>query len=395
MKGLCILGATGSIGVSTLDVVARHPDCYRVVALTANSNVDRALEQTRQFRPDVVVMTDETGAEALESGLKQIGHQGTRVLAGSDALITAATLPEVDTVMAAIVGAAGLLPTLAAARAGKTLLLANKEALVMSGPLFMSAVTESGARLLPIDSEHNAVFQCMPPHYQAGHRAAQIRRILLTASGGPFLHKPLDELARVTPEQAIAHPNWVMGRKISVDSATMMNKGLEVIEACLLFSMPPEQVQVVVHRQSVIHSLVDYVDGTVLAQMGNPDMRIPIAHALAWPDRFDSGAEPLDLFRVKRLDFDPPDFDRFRCLHLAYEAARVGGTVPAILNAANEVAVAAFLERQLPFTAIPELIEHCLNTVSCQSAETLDTVLEADRQARATAHQRLLHYRQS
>ncbi len=395
MKGLCILGATGSIGVSTLDVVARHPDCYRVVALTANSNVDRALEQTRQFRPDVVVMTDETGAEALESGLKRIGHQGTRVLAGSDALITATTLPEVDTVMAAIVGAAGLLPTLAAARAGKTLLLANKEALVMSGPLFMSAVTESGARLLPIDSEHNAVFQCMPPHYQAGHRAAQIRRILLTASGGPFLHKPLDELARVTPEQAIAHPNWVMGRKISVDSATMMNKGLEVIEACLLFSMPPEQVQVVVHRQSVIHSLVDYVDGTVLAQMGNPDMRIPIAHALAWPDRFDSGAEPLDLFQVKRLDFDPPDFDRFRCLHLAYEAARVGGTVPAILNAANEVAVAAFLERQLPFTAIPELIEHCLNTVSCQSAETLDTVLEADRQARATAHQRLLHYRQS
>ncbi len=394
MKGLCILGATGSIGVSTLDVVARHPDCYRVVALTANSNVDRALEQTRQFRPDVVVMTDETGAEALESGLKRIGHQGTRVLAGSDALITATTLPEVDTVMAAIVGAAGLLPTLAAARAGKTLLLANKEALVMSGPLFMSAVTQSGARLLPIDSEHNAVFQCMPPHYQAGHRAAQIRRILLTASGGPFLHKPLDELARVTPEQAIAHPNWVMGRKISVDSATMMNKGLEVIEACLLFSMPPEQVQVVVHRQSVIHSLVDYVDGTVLAQMGNPDMRIPIAHALAWPDRFDSGAEPLDLFQVKRLDFDPPDFDRFRCLHLAYEAARVGGTVPAILNAANEVAVAAFLERQLPFTAIPELIEHCLNTVSCQSAETLDTVLEADRQARATAHQRLLHYRQ-
>ena len=375
--------------------MARHPDCYRVVALTANSNVDRALEQTRQFRPDVVVMTDETGAEALESGLKRIGHQGTRVLAGSDALITATTLPEVDTVMAAIVGAAGLLPTLAAARAGKTLLLANKEALVMSGPLFMSAVTESGARLLPIDSEHNAVFQCMPPHYQAGHRAAQIRRILLTASGGPFLHKPLDELVRVTPEQAIAHPNWVMGRKISVDSATMMNKGLEVIEACLLFSMPPEQVQVVVHRQSVIHSLVDYVDGTVLAQMGNPDMRIPIAHALAWPDRFDSGAEPLDLFQVKRLDFDPPDFDRFRCLHLAYEAARVGGTVPAILNAANEVAVAAFLERQLPFTAIPELIEHCLNTVSCQSAETLDTVLEADRQARATAHQRLLHYRQS
>ncbi|MBM3204284.1 1-deoxy-D-xylulose-5-phosphate reductoisomerase, partial [Candidatus Woesearchaeota archaeon] len=307
MKGLCILGATGSIGVSTLDVVARHPDRYRVVALTANSNIERAFEQTRRFQPDVVVMSGEMEARELTSRLKAVGHEPTRVLSGSAALAEVAALPEVDTVMAAIVGAAGLLPTLAAAQAGKTVLLANKEALVMSGPLFMSAITRSGAHLLPIDSEHNAIFQCMPAHYQAGQRAPEIRRILLTASGGPFLRKPLHELGRVTPEQAIAHPNWVMGRKISVDSATLMNKGLEVIEACLLFQMPPQQVQVVVHPQSVIHSLVDYIDGTVLAQMGNPDMRIPIAHALAWPERFDSGAEPLDLFAVKRLDFEAPD----------------------------------------------------------------------------------------
>ncbi len=392
MKGLCILGATGSIGVSTLDVVARHPDHYRVVALTANSNVERAFEQTRRFRPDVVVMTGAVEARELQARLKQVGHQPTRVLSGSAALAEVATLPEVDTVMAAIVGAAGLIPTLAAAQAGKTVLLANKEALVMSGPLFMSAITRSGAHLLPIDSEHNAIFQCMPARYQAGHRATEIRRILLTASGGPFLRKPLSELTRVTPEQAIAHPNCVMGRKISVDSATMMNQGLEVIEACLLFQMPPQQVQVVVHRQSVIHSLVDYVDGTVLAQMGNPDMRIPIAHALAWPDRFDSGAEPLDLFQVKQLDFEAPDFERFHCLHLAYEAARMGETVPAILNAANEVAVAAFLDRRLPFTAIPAVIEHCLDTVPHQPAASLDAILEADRHSREQAQQRLKHY---
>lgn len=392
MKGLCILGATGSIGVSTLDVVSRHPDCYRVVALTANSNVERAFEQCERFRPEVVVMTGATEAKTLESRLQQTGIHGIQVLSGVEALATVATLPQVDAVMAAIVGAAGLIPTLAAAQAGKTVLLANKEALVMSGALFMSAVTQSGAHLLPIDSEHNAVFQCMPPNYQAGRHAPEIRRILLTASGGPFLHKSLHELTAVTPEQAIAHPNWVMGRKISVDSATMMNKGLEVIEACLLFNMPPEQIQVVVHRQSVIHSMVDYVDGTVLAQMGNPDMRIPIAHALAWPERFDSGAQPLDLFQVGRLDFEPPDFNRFRCLHLAYEAARMGGTVPALLNAANEVAVAAFLDRQLPFTAIADVIEHTLNTIPHQTAETLATVLEADQLARETATERLRRY---
>jgi len=392
MKGLCILGSTGSIGVSTLDVVARHPDRYRVVAITANSNTARALEQALRFTPDFVVMSGEAEAAVLREHLAAAGQSATRVLSGSKALEEVAALPEVDAVMAAIVGAAGLMPTLSAARAGKTVLLANKEALVMSGPLFMATIAQSGARLLPIDSEHNAVFQCMPAHYQAGHPAPEVRRILLTASGGPFLGKPLNELAEVTPEQAIAHPNWVMGRKISVDSASMMNKGLELIEACLLFCVPPEQVQVVIHRQSVIHSLVDYIDGTVLAQMGNPDMRIPIAHALAWPDRFVSGAEPLDLFQVRQLDFEPPDFERFRCLHLAYEAARQGGTVPAVLNAANEIAVAAFLDRQLPFTAIPEVIEQSLESVPHQPADTLEAVLEADRLARLSATRTIHHY---
>ncbi|MFM8333189.1 MAG: 1-deoxy-D-xylulose-5-phosphate reductoisomerase, partial [Candidatus Methylumidiphilus sp.] len=292
MKGICILGATGSIGVNTLDVVARHPDRYRVVALTANHNVDLLFEQCQAHKPGYAVLLDEAKAAAFRARLKAAGLGGIEVLCGVEALEQVATLPEVHSVMAAIVGAAGLLPSLAAAKAGKSVLLANKEALVMSGPLFMKAVVESGAELLPIDSEHNAIFQCMPAHYHAGRHPAEVRRILLTASGGPFLRKRLDELHDVTPDQACAHPNWVMGRKISVDSATMMNKGLEVIEACLLFNLPPEQIQVVVHPQSVIHSMVDYVDGTVLAQMGNPDMRIPIAHAMAWPDRFDSGAEP-------------------------------------------------------------------------------------------------------
>ena len=371
MKSICILGSTGSIGVNTLDVVARHPDRYRVAALTANSNLERLHEQCLRFEPDYAVMIGEAPAAELRSGLAAKGKR-TRVLSGVAALEQVAALPEVDTVMAAIVGAAGLLPTLAAARAGKEVLLANKEALVMSGHLFMAAITESGADLLPIDSEHNAIFQCMPAGYHAGRTAPEVRRILLTASGGPFLQKPLEELEHVTPEQAVAHPNWVMGRKISVDSATMMNKGLELIEACLLFHMPPEKVQVVIHRQSVIHSLVDYVDGTVLAQMGNPDMRIPIAHALAWPERFESGAEPLDL-------------GRFPCLRLAYEAVRAGGTVPAVLNAANEVAVASFLDGRVRFTAIPETIDRCMQEVPAGTADTLDAVLEADRAARKVA----------
>jgi 1-deoxy-D-xylulose-5-phosphate reductoisomerase len=386
MKGICILGSTGSIGVSTLDVVARHPDQYRVIAITANNNVDRAFEQCLRFDPDYAVLIDQSQAADLKQRLAVVGQRRTRVLSGTQALEEVVVLPEVDAVMAAIVGAAGLLPTLAAAKAGKTIFLANKEALVMSGQLFMAEVSKSGADLLPIDSEHNAIFQCMPANYHAGRQAPEVERILLTASGGPFLRKPPEELESVTPDQAVAHPNWVMGRKISVDSATMMNKGLEVIEACLLFGMPPEKVRVVVHPQSVIHSMVGYVDGTVLAQMGNPDMRIPIAHALAWPERFESGAEPLDLFEVRHLDFEPPDEARFRCLRLAYEAVGAGGTMPAILNAANEVAVASFLDGKIRFTAIPEIIEHCMETLAPGAADTIDAVLEADRRARTAAN---------
>ena len=385
IKGICVLGSTGSIGVSTLDVVARHPDRYQVIALTANNNIDRLFEQCQRFLPAFAVVIDQDHAESLRRRLVEAGNKTTEVLSGAKALEEVSVLPAVDAVMAAIVGAAGLLPTLAAARAGKTVLLANKEALVMSGPLFMAAVAESGAILLPIDSEHNAIFQCMPAHYHAGRSALEVRRILLTASGGPFLRKAIDALHDVTPDEAVAHPNWVMGRKISVDSATMMNKGLELIEACLLFHTPPEKVEVVIHPQSVIHSMVDYVDGTVLAQMGNPDMRIPIAHAMAWPERFDSGAEPLDLFKIQRLDFEAPDFERFPCLQRAYDAVTVGETMPAILNAANEVAVGSFLEGGIRFTAIPDVIKHCMESVAVMRAHDIPEVLEADRQSREAA----------
>jgi 1-deoxy-D-xylulose-5-phosphate reductoisomerase len=385
MKGICILGSTGSIGVSTLDVVGRHPDRYRVVALTANNNLDLLFEQCQTHRPSYAVLLDEGKAVDFRARLQTAGLREIEVLCGVGALEAVAALTEVDSVMAAIVGAAGLLPTLAAAQAGKSVLLANKEALVMSGPLFMAAVVASGAELLPIDSEHNAIFQCMPAHYLAGRPAPEVRRILLTASGGPFLNKRLDELHEVTPDQACAHPNWVMGRKISVDSATMMNKGLEVIEACLLFNLLPEQIQVVVHPQSVIHSMVDYVDGTVLAQMGNPDMRIPIAHGLGFPDRIESGAEPLDLFAVRQLNFQAPDFDRFPNLRLAYEAVRAGGTMPAVLNAANEVAVAAFLAERIRFTSIPGIIEHCMENALIEPADTIEGVLAADRASRVLA----------
>ena len=385
IKGICVLGSTGSIGVSTLDVVARHPDRYQVIALTANNNIDRLFEQCQRFLPAFAVVIDQDHAESLRRRLVEAGNKTTEVLSGAKALEEVSVLPAVDAVMAAIVGAAGLLPTLAAARAGKTVLLANKEALVMSGPLFMAAVAESGAILLPIDSEHNAIFQCMPAHYHAGRSALEVRRILLTASGGPFLRKAIEALHDVTPDEAVAHPNWVMGRKISVDSATMMNKGLELIEACLLFHTPPEKVEVVIHPQSVIHSMVDYVDGTVLAQMGNPDMRIPIAHAMAWPERFDSGAEPLDLFKIQRLDFEAPDFERFPCLQRAYDAVTVGETMPAILNAANEVAVGSFLEGGIRFTAIPDVIKHCMESVAVMRAHDIPEVLEADRQSREAA----------
>ena len=338
MKGITILGATGSIGVSTLDVLRRHPNDYRVVALTANRDVERLLTQCQEFKPDYAVMADNAAAKELAEQVNDAGLR-TEVLAGAKNLEHVSALAETDYVMAAIVGAAGLLPTLAAARAGKRVLLANKEALVMSGHLFMQAVRENGAELLPIDSEHNAIFQCMPQDYRSGMDAKGVRRILLTGSGGPFRDTAPELLEAVTPEQAIAHPNWSMGRKISVDSATMMNKGLELIEACWLFDVGPDKVEIVVHKESVIHSMVDYMDGSVLAQLGNPDMRTPIAHALAWPERIDSGVDALDMFSVGQLNFERPDLERFPCLRLADEAIRAGGTASAILNAANEIAV--------------------------------------------------------
>ena len=387
MKGICILGATGSIGVSTLDVVARHPELYNVVALTANTNIEDLFQQCLVHHPEYVVVVDPDKARQMQEKISASPVSDINVLSGSDALEQVAILDNVDSVMAAIVGAAGLLPTLAAAKAGKNVLLANKEALVMSGSIFMQVIAESGAQLLPIDSEHNAIFQCMPHGYRSGVRASTARRILLTASGGPFREMPLEQLPDVTPAQAVAHPNWDMGRKISVDSATMMNKGLELIEACLLFNMPSEKIQVVIHPQSVIHSMVDYVDGTVLAQMGNPDMRIPIAHAMAWPDRFASGAEPLNIFDVQRLDFETPDLQRFPCLRLAYEAIDAGGIMPAVLNAANEIAVAAFLDEQIRFTEIPQVIERCMENFSADTADSLQTILRVDQQARDSSNQ--------
>ncbi|MDT8402980.1 1-deoxy-D-xylulose-5-phosphate reductoisomerase [Sulfuriflexus sp.] len=384
MKGITILGATGSIGISTLDVVRAHAGDYQVVALTANRDVERLLAQCREFAPAYAVMADPSAAARL-AGQVQAEGLAVEVLAGSEGLERVAALPQTDYVMAAIVGAAGLLPTLAAARAGKRILLANKEALVMSGHLFMQAVREHGAELLPIDSEHNAIFQCMPQGYRAGMDAQGVRRILLTGSGGPFRDIPVEQLAGVTPEQAIAHPNWSMGRKISVDSATMMNKGLELIEACWLFDVGPDTIEIVVHKESVIHSMVDYLDGSVLAQLGNPDMRTPIAHALAWPRRIDSGVAALDIVTIGQLNFERPDLQRFPCLRLADEAIRAGGTASTILNAANEVAVEAFLQGQLAFTAIAGVIETCMQSISFVEAESLDTILNADTHAREVA----------
>jgi 1-deoxy-D-xylulose-5-phosphate reductoisomerase len=382
--GITVLGATGSIGVNTLDVIARHPDKFRVEALTANTSVDKLAEQCLRFRPRYAVMVDADAAQQLADRLRQAAPE-VQVLQGTAGLVQVAGLAGVDYVMAAIVGAAGLLPTLEAARRGKHVLLANKEALVMSGALFMQAVRDHAATLLPIDSEHNAVLQCLPDDYSPGHAPPGVRRVLLTASGGPFRTLPLDRLADVTPEQACAHPNWVMGRKISVDSATMMNKGLEMIEACWLFGLPLEQVSVVLHPQSIIHSLVEYTDGSMLAQLGNPDMRIPIAHALGWPGRIDSGAASLDLLTVGSLQFEAPAGDRYPCLVLAADAMRAGGTAPAILNAANEIAVQAFLDRQIPFSAIPATILHTLEQCSMHEANSLDVILADDAAARAVA----------
>ncbi|GAB6389466.1 1-deoxy-D-xylulose-5-phosphate reductoisomerase [Stutzerimonas marianensis] len=379
-----VLGATGSIGLSTLDVIARHPDRYQAFALTAHNRIAELRALCVTHRPRYAVVADSPRAAELQ---RQLDNEGiaTRVLVGEGGLCEVAAHPDVDAVMAAIVGAAGLRPTLSAVQAGKRVLLANKEALVMSGALFMQALRDSRAVLLPIDSEHNAIFQCLPGDYRRGLAEVGVRRILLTASGGPFRELPLEQLSSVTVAQACAHPNWSMGRKISVDSASMMNKGLELIEACWLFDARPDQVEVVVHPQSVIHSMVDYVDGSVLAQLGNPDMRTPIAHALAWPERIDSGVSALDLLRIGRLDFQAPDETRFPCLRIAREAAVAGGTAPAMLNAANEVAVDAFLGGRIRFTEIASIIEHVLDTEPAAPAFSLDDILAADMRARELA----------
>ncbi|MBI6707160.1 1-deoxy-D-xylulose-5-phosphate reductoisomerase [Pseudomonas syringae] len=383
---ITILGATGSIGLSTLDVVARHPALYQVFALTGFSRLDELLALCIRHTPQYAVVPDQMVARKLQDDLAAAGLD-TRVLVGEGGLCEVAADPRVDAVMAAIVGAAGLRPTLAAVEAGKKVLLANKEALVMSGALFIQAVRQSGAVLLPIDSEHNAIFQCLPGDFARGLGAVGVRRIMLTASGGPFRETPLEQLHNVTPEQACAHPVWSMGRKISVDSATMMNKGLELIEACWLFDARPDQVEVVIHPQSVIHSLVDYVDGSVLAQLGNPDMRTPIANALAWPARVDSGVAPLDLFRIGQLDFQAPDEERFPCLRLARQAAEAGGSAPAMLNAANEVAVAAFLDGRIRYLEIAGIIEEVLDHEPVTAVEGLDAVFAADAKARLLAGQ--------
>lgn len=388
MRGIAVLGSTGSIGLSTLDVVSRHPEVYRVVALSANTDVQGMLAQCRAHHPELVAMADPASAQALSSALQSDGIE-CEVMAGEAGLEAVAAHPAATDVMAAIVGAAGLLPTLAAVRLGRRVLLANKEALVVAGALFMEAARSSGATVLPIDSEHNAIFQCMPTDFTRGLKDVGVARILLTASGGPFRQHSVEQLQGVTPEQACAHPNWDMGRKISIDSATMMNKGLEVIEACWLFDARPNQIQVVVHPQSVIHSLVAYVDGSVLAQLGNPDMRTPIAHALAWPERHAAGVDPLDLFEVARLEFEQPDLQRFPCLRLAFAAVDQGGVAPVVLNAANEVAVAQFLAGRLSFTGIAELVERTLEAYPGETAVDLDGLLAVDNSARRLAEQLL------
>ena len=384
VRNLTILGATGTIGVNTLDVVARHPDRFRVVALTGQNQIDKLAEQCRRFRPRYAVVLDAGKARTLEDLLR---GTGVEVLVGVEALEYVSALREVDSVMAAIVGAAGLRPALAAAKAGKRVLLANKETLVMAGRFFMEAVRAHGATLLPIDSEHNAVFQSLPAGYAGDPGSHGVRRVLLTASGGPFRSRAIETLKDITPEEAVAHPNWVMGKKISVDSATMMNKGLEVIEARWLFDARPEQIEVVIHPQSIIHSMVEYLDGSVLAQLSNPDMRTPIAHALAYPERVEAGVNWLDLAKIGSLTFEKPDLRRFPCLGLAYQALAVGGAAPAILNAANEEAVAAFLDRRIPYLAIAATLEKVLEKLAGQGADSLDDLSGADAAARDAARE--------
>ncbi len=387
VRRISLLGATGSIGLSTLDVVRRHPERFTVHALTANTRADEMAVLCREFRPQVAVMACPEAAKTLAALLADVPD--IQVLGGEESLCEVASAPEADTVMAAIVGAAGLSPTLAAVRAGKRVLLANKEALVMSGKLFMDAVAASGAELLPIDSEHNAIFQCMPADKVRDPEGAGITRILLTASGGPFREFSADQLRVVTPAQACAHPNWSMGQKISVDSATLMNKGLELIEACWLFNTTPRNVEVHVHPESIIHSMVEYADGSVLAQMGSPDMRTPIANGLAWPERIDAGVAPLDLFAIGRFHFERPDLVRFPCLRLAAEAFEAGGTAPAVLNAANEVAVAAFLAGDLCFADIPVIIERTLAAIAVEPANSFDIIFARDAEARIRAREQI------
>lgn len=388
LQQITILGSTGSIGVNTLDVIARHPDKYQVFALTANSNAEQLAQQVIQYQPRYAVLRDPRAAELLAERLSKI-ESGTEVLAGAQALEKVAADPQVDQVMAAIVGGSGLLPTLAAVQAGKRVLLANKEALVMSGALFMQAAQRSGAELLPIDSEHNAIFQCMPRNYPEGLATVGVRRILLTGSGGPFRDLPLSELERVTPKQACNHPNWSMGQKISVDSATMMNKGLELIEACWLFNTRQEFIDILIHRQSVIHSMVEYNDGSVLAQMGNPDMRTPIAYGLGWPERIESGVRSLDLTQIAQLQFEALDETRYPCVTLAKQAVGEGGTSTAALNAANEVAVAAFLDEKIPFTAIADVVAKVMRSYRGEQADSIEHILEQDQLARTMARREI------
>ena len=387
LRNVTVLGSTGSIGVSTLDVIRRHPDRFKVVALTAAKQIDRLANQCIEFNPAIAVVSDADGAKRLSELLRDRKLK-TQVMYGADALVTAVTDSACNTVMAAIVGAAGLVPALAAAKAGKRVLLANKEALVMSGDLFMNAMKLGGGELLPIDSEHNALFQCLPADFAKSPQShSGVEELWLTASGGPFRNTPITELASITPAQACAHPNWVMGRKISVDSATMMNKGLEVIEAFWLFGLPLEKIKVLIHPQSVVHSMVRYRDGSVIAQMGQPDMRIPIAYGLSWPERIDAGVGQLDLTQFAALSFSEPDFERFPCLALAFAAATLGGTAPTVLNAANEIAVAAFLDQGLPYLKIPVVVEHVLNSIASIPASSIEHILDVDAQARESAHQ--------
>lgn len=390
MRHICVLGSTGSIGVSTLDVIRAHPDLFKVESLTAHSNIELLAKQCAEFKPTMVAVGSADTANRLNEQLKSMGLTVT-VNHGAEALVSASTLTSVDTVMAAIVGAAGLVPTIEAAKLGKRILLANKEALVMAGDIFMSAIASSGAELLPIDSEHNAIYQCLPDANTSNggsrgrYSSLGVKEILLTASGGPFRNHSLAQLKNVTPDQACAHPNWVMGRKISVDSATMMNKGLEVIEAHHLFGLPAEQIKVLIHPQSVVHSMVRYIDGSVIAQLGQPDMKTPIAYGLGWPIRIDAGVKELDFTTAHNLSFEPVDLNRFPCLSLSYQALSAGGLAPTILNAANEIAVDSFLKKEIGFTQIPELVERVLNQIKVSGTMNLDGILEADRIARQEA----------